>query len=119
MKTKMAVSRICPNLFMTWNYKIKRHNLHLKINKNNRFVDTKSITTQWILLECLIYVILLLPIYQPTNMSKIHYTVNFNRAGDLEKCSVAYCSRGRTSAFILLDSGTSKVKSLLVRQKVY
>ena len=28
-------------------------------------------------------------------------------------------ARGRTSAFILLDSGTSKGKSLLVRQKVY
>ena len=27
--------------------------------------------------------------------------------------------RGRTSTFILLDSGTSKDKSLLVRQKVY
>ena len=30
-----------------------------------------------------------------------------------------YNIRGRTSAFILLDSRTSKVKSLLVRQKVY
>ena len=28
-------------------------------------------------------------------------------------------TRGRTSAFILLDSRTSKVKSLLVHQKVY
>ena len=27
-------------------------------------------------------------------------------------------SRGRTSAFILLDSGTSKVKNVLVRQNI-
>ena len=33
--------------------------------------------------------------------------------------SVLSTYRGRTLAFILLDSGTSKVKSLLVRQKVY
>ena len=33
--------------------------------------------------------------------------------------TVLLLARGRTSGFILLDSWTSKVKSLLVRQKVY